>query len=49
MDYTDKGPLWDPTLSAYYYSYDESTEKFTAYNDSTPVNWLYFLGAWGDE
>ena len=48
-DYTDKGPFWDPTLSAYFFSYDASTEKFTAYDSSTPVNWLYYLGQWGDK
>lgn len=41
--------MWDPTLSAYYYSYDAATQEFTAYDSSTPVGWLYFLGRWGDE
>ncbi|CZT15287.1 related to VPS62 Vacuolar Protein Sorting [Ramularia collo-cygni] len=51
-DHTDAGPLWDPTLSAYYYSFDPQTSKFEAYDDddeSTPVAWLYFTGNWGDE
>lgn len=49
-DHTDAGPVWDPTLAAYYYTYNTSTSKFTAYNSSsTPVNWLYFTGNWGDE
>jgi hypothetical protein len=48
-DYTDNGPIWDPTLSAYYYSYDAATYTFSAYDDSTPVNWLYYTGHWGDE
>jgi hypothetical protein len=41
--------MWDPTLSAYYYSYDAASNKFSAYDNSTPVNWLYFTGHWGDE
>ncbi|CAJ2511046.1 Uu.00g066710.m01.CDS01 [Anthostomella pinea] len=48
-DYTDEGPIWDPTLSAYYYTYDADTSTFAAYDDSTPVNWLYFTGHWGDD
>lgn len=47
-DHTDAGAMWDPTLAAYYYSYDEANGKFTAYDDA-PVNWLYFLGKWGDD
>lgn len=31
-DYTDNGPLWDPTLSAYYYTYDATTQTFAAYD-----------------
>lgn len=49
QDYTDKGPLWDPLLSAYYYSYDATSSTFTPYDDSYPVNWLYFNGRWGDK
>lgn len=48
-DYTDKGALWDPTLSAYYYRYDAGSNTFTAYDESTPVNWLYYAGGWGDQ
>ena len=48
-DYTDQGTLWDPTLSAYTYSYDVTTNTYTAYDSSTPVNWLYFIGKWGDD
>lgn len=49
VDYTDQGPLWDPVLSAYFYTYDTTTLEFAAYDDSTPVNWLYYIGQWGDE
>ncbi len=48
-DYTDKGTLWDPTLSAYYYSFDAATKTFTASDLSSPPQWLSFVGQWGDE
>jgi hypothetical protein len=43
-DHTDDGYFWDPTLSAYWYSYDNSTEAFTAYDSSYPTDWLEFEG-----
>ncbi|KAK6495996.1 hypothetical protein TWF481_002025 [Arthrobotrys musiformis] len=49
VDDTNKGVLWDPTLSAYYYKFDAETTKFTSYNPASPVNWLYFKGKWGDQ
>lgn len=52
VDYTDEGYLWDPTLSAYYASVSfasSSTPVFAAYDDTTPVDWLNFVGQWGDE
>lgn len=51
-DTTSAGPLWDPTLSAYYYSYTPSSSTngtFVPSDSSTPVSWLSFLGQWGDE
>ena len=36
-------------MSAYYYAYDTATQKFSAYDSSTPVDWLYFTGHWGNE
>lgn len=62
IDYTDKGALWDPTLSAFFYTVtypnntngDDSSPTFAALPNpsdasaATPVNWLYFLGQWGD-
>jgi hypothetical protein len=48
-DYCDKGKLWDPTLSTYSYSYDRTTKKCNPYDEKFPVNWLYFLGRWGDD
>ncbi|KAK7887581.1 Vacuolar protein sorting-associated protein 62 [Exophiala xenobiotica] len=47
-DHTDKGPFWDPLLSAYLYSYDNSTGVFAAYNGVDPTGWLNFAGRWGD-
>ena len=41
--------MWDPTLSAYYYSYDVSSSSFSAYDGSSPTAWLNFTGKWGDE
>lgn len=49
VDYTDQGVLWDPIQSAYAYSYDATTQTFTPYDESYPVNWLYFNGQWGDD
>jgi len=51
-DTTSAGPLWDPILSAYYYTYTPSSPlngTFTGSDSSTPVSWLYFLGRWGDD
>ncbi|KAE9378257.1 hypothetical protein N431DRAFT_541778 [Stipitochalara longipes BDJ] len=51
-DTTSAGPLWDPTLSAYFYTYTPSSTEngtFVASNSSTPVGWLHFEGRWGDE
>jgi len=48
-DYCDAGTLWDPTLSAFAYSYNITTGTFTPYYaGNEPVNWLYFQGHWGD-
>lgn len=41
-DYTDFGPVWDPTLSAYYYTYDADTTEFAAY-DSRSVMFLSII------
>ncbi|TVY89114.1 putative vacuolar protein sorting-associated protein [Lachnellula willkommii] len=49
FDQTSQGPLWDPTLSAYYYTYSSTNNKFAPANDKTPVNYLYFEGQWGDQ
>jgi hypothetical protein len=41
--------MWDPVLSAYSYRYDGSSQKFSSYDNKFPVNWLYFVGRWGDD
>ena len=48
-DETDAGTLWDPIKSAWFYSYDPTSETFTTYVPGTPVNWLYYNGQWGDQ
>ncbi|KAL8931931.1 MAG: hypothetical protein Q9216_007021 [Gyalolechia sp. 2 TL-2023] len=48
-DYTDQGTLWDPTLSAYSYSFDANSNTFSAYDPSHPTAWLRFVGRWGDQ
>lgn len=47
-DHCDRGKLWDPVLSTYSYRYDRASQKFSPYDPGFPVNWLYFLGRWGD-
>ncbi|KAH6688823.1 hypothetical protein BKA61DRAFT_304670 [Leptodontidium sp. MPI-SDFR-AT-0119] len=48
-DRTQQGKLWDPTLSAYYYTYSTEKKEFTPAIKDTPVNYLYFEGKWGDD
>lgn len=36
-------------MAAYYATYDATTGTFGAYDDSTPIAWLSFIGAWGDK
>jgi len=51
-DFTSPGPLWDPTLSAYFYSFSPSSDTngtFMPSDSSTPTGWLFFEGRWGDE
>lgn len=49
LDYTSKGLLWDPTLSAYFYHYDATAQNFTAADSTSPVGFMDFKGQWGDE
>jgi len=48
-DRTSQGLVWDPTLSAYYYTYSMSTSAFTPAVANTPTGYLYFQGRWGDQ
>lgn len=48
-DQCDRGTLWDPTLSAYVYRYDANANTYTAYDGTSPTNWLSFTGHWGDQ
>lgn len=49
MDYCDRGKLWDPTASAYFYRYDAASKSFSAYDSTSPTAWLNFVGHWGDQ
>lgn len=48
QDYTNQGKKWDPTLNAYYYTYNGSTSTFGSINGS-PVGAMTYKGRWGDE
>ncbi|KAB2108148.1 hypothetical protein AG0111_0g3933 [Alternaria gaisen] len=48
-DYTDKGVMWDPVLSASFYKFDAGNNAFSAYDGQAPTAWLNFKGRWGDE
>lgn len=50
-DQTDKGPLWDPLLNMYSYTYDYGADKLrsSTLNPQAPISWFYFLGHWGDK
>lgn len=51
-DTTSAGPLWDPVLSAYFYTYQNQPRSlfpFVPSSNSTPEMWLYYYGRWGDE
>ena len=47
VDYTDAGPLYDPLLCSFLYSYTSDT--FTPYTPTAPTSYLSFTGRWGDE
>jgi len=57
-DETDQGPYWDVTQNYRGFFYDNSTGVFTSAGGASTggteqttegVNWLYWLGMWGDE
>ena len=49
QDYTSKGRIWDPTKSAYWYTYDAETSSFHNVDGKSPLGAMYFKGQWGDE
>lgn len=52
QDYTSKGAVWDPTLSAYFYNYISTipnlAQPFETINGS-PLGAMLFKGKWGDQ
>lgn len=50
-DMTDRGPLWDPTLNLYAYTYDYKRDDLKSSNltPQAPIGWFYFQGHWGDK
>lgn len=48
-DYTNRGAMWDPLLSTWYYKFNAQANSFEAYDAATPTGWLYFKGRWGDQ
>lgn len=57
-DTTSQGTLWDPVKNSYVYTVtfpegtaadDSSNPTFAPYEDGVSVNWLNFIGHWGDD
>jgi hypothetical protein len=50
-DTSSAGPLWDPILSAHFYTYQphRALFPFKAVNATVSEMWLYYYGRWGDE
>ncbi|KAF2115411.1 vacuolar sorting-associated protein-like protein [Lophiotrema nucula] len=50
-DETDRGPLWDPLLNVYSYTYNYHNDSLKASNltPNAPLEWFYFNGHWGDK
>ncbi|KAI9050500.1 hypothetical protein LZ554_005662 [Drepanopeziza brunnea f. sp. 'monogermtubi'] len=48
QDYTSKGMLWDPTLSAYFYNFNGTSSTFESIEGS-PLGAMYYRGRWGDQ
>jgi len=49
IDYTSRGTLWDPTLSAYFYNYDGNNRDFSSVDSTSPLGAMNYRGKWGDE
>jgi len=48
QDYTSQGTKWDPTLTAYYYTYNATSSFFGSVNGS-PLGAMAYRGQWGDK
>lgn len=50
-DMTDRGPLWDPVLNMYSYTYDFKKDilRSSTLNPQAPTSWFHFWGHWGDK
>ncbi|KAJ5745638.1 hypothetical protein N7520_010820 [Penicillium odoratum] len=50
-DVTDRGPLWDPLLNSHAYTYDYANDTLRASTTTptSPTEWFYFGGHWGDK
>jgi hypothetical protein len=50
-DITDRGPLWDPALNLYSFTYDHKNDtlRSSQLNPWAPISWFYFWGHWGDK
>lgn len=50
-DVTDRGPLWDPVLNthAYTYDFDHDNLRASTFSPTSPTEWFYFRGHWGDK
>lgn len=49
-DFTDRGPLWDPSLNFLGYTYDGTIVTPSSQREAElGTDWLYFKGHWGDK
>ncbi|SJM82961.1 probable Vacuolar protein sorting-associated protein 62 [Zygosaccharomyces bailii] len=49
-DFTDRGPMWDPSLNFYGYTFDGQQVLPAGDRErEIGVSWLYFSGHWGDK
>lgn len=49
-DFTDRGPMWDPSLNFYAYTLDDQdVTPRGEREEALGTNWLHFEGRWGDK
>lgn len=50
-DVTDRGPIWDPSLNLYAFTYNITSEAVsrTDISSHVPTAWFDFVGHWGDK